>query len=256
MRIISLAPSVTEILFALGLDDEIVGVTKYCDFPAAAELKPKIGGWMDIDFERVIAAKPDIVFTSTIVQQKVLEQGKALGLNMVHTDPRMLQQIFESIIFVGSLVGRKKEAQALVENMQSDLEEIKVEARNKPKVKVYVEEWPMTVSCNWVPDLIEIAGGISLGKSGELSRKITTEDVKKFDPEVIVISWCGFGQRVLTEKITERQGWNELTALKNNKIFVVDDSLFNRPGPRIVEGARLLSQVLNMSECHPIVVCD
>ena len=240
MRIVSLSPSITELLFALGLDSEIVGVTKYCDFPEKAKSKPKMGGWSDSDLVRVRAANPDIVFTTTVVQESVYDNAKMLGLNIVHSDPRTLKQVLESFIYIGSLVGKGKEAEDLVAHLNAEFEKL----RTLPKVKIYVEEWPLTVSCNWVPDLIEIAGGISLGKSGELSHPVTTEDIKKFDPDIIVISWCGVSIRVPKEKIIERPGWKDFRAVKNDKVFIIDDSLLNRPGPRLVEGAKLLAELI------------
>ncbi len=240
MRIVSLSPSITELLFALGLDSEIVGVTKYCDFPEKAKSKPKMGGWSDSDLVRVRAANPDIVFTTTVVQESVYDNAKMLGLNIVHSDPRTLKQVLESFIYIGSLVGKGKEAEDLVTHLNAEFEKL----RTPPKVKIYVEEWPLTVSCNWVPDLVEIAGGISLGKSGELSHPVTTEDIKKFDPDIIVISWCGVSIRVPKEKIIERPGWKDFRAVKNDKVFIIDDSLLNRPGPRLIEGAKLLSSLI------------
>ncbi len=241
MRIVSLSPSITELLFALGMDEEIVGVTKYCDYPLAATAKPKMGGWVDVDLVKVRLAMPDVIFTSTVVQEKLAKELEAMKMNILHTDPRNLQSVFDSWLAIGKIVGKGKEAELLVGNSKEELAKL----HKNSSAKVYVEEWPMTVSCNWVPDVVGHAGGISLGESGILSHKITTEDVKDFDPEVIIISWCGVSTRVPKEKIIERQGWNDLRAIKSNKLFVIDDSLLNRPGPRLVEGAKLLSKLLH-----------
>ncbi len=240
MRVVSLSPSITELLFALGLDDDIVGVTKFCDYPLAATAKQKMGGWVDVDLVKVRAAKPDVIFTSTIVQEKLASELQSISMNVLHTDPRTLQSVFDSFVAIGRCVNKAAEADNLVAGMNDVLKSLK----RSPSVKVYVEEWPMTVSCNWVPDIVEIVGGISLGKSGIVSHLITTEDVKKFDPDIIVISWCGVSTRVPKEKITEREGWKDLKAVKNNKVFVIDDSLLNRPGPRLIEGAKLLSSLI------------
>jgi iron complex transport system substrate-binding protein len=241
MRVVSLSPSITEFLFALRLDSEIVGVTKFCDYPLSATAKPKMGGWVDVDLVKVRLANPDVIFTSTIVQENIASELQALGLHILHTDPRTLDSVFESLVAIGKAVGKTAEADALVTQMKETIEKLK----NSPSVKVYVEEWPMTVSCNWVPDIVNLVGGISLGKSGIVSHLITTEDIKKFDPDIIVISWCGVSARVPKEKITERPGWSELKAVKNNKVFVIDDSLLNRPGPRLIEGAKLLADLIS-----------
>jgi len=243
MRIISLSPSITEILFALGADDQIVGVTTYCDYPEKAKTKPKMGDWVNIDFDKVKAANPDIVFTSTVVQEKISEKLKSLGLRVVHFDLRRLSDIYGSIRYIGVVSGKTKEAGELVAKMENEFENIWRGANNMKRV--YVEEWPRFVSCNWVPELIEIAGGVSLGDSGVLSHKITTNAVKKFNPDIIVISWCGVGTRVPKEKIIERPGWKGIKAVMEDKIYIIDDSLLNRPGPRLVEGARLLAKLIN-----------
>lgn len=245
MRIVSLAPSCTEILFALGLSDEIVGVTKYCDYPAETELKPKVGGWMDIDFERVLALKPDLVLTSTVVQQKVFEQGRALGLNMLHTDPRSFTDILENILTIGEAVECVEQAEQLVLEIGEQADEIKSKTEHLKRKRVYVEEWPMTVSGNWVPELLEIAGASGFAAGGELSRLTTLSEITSFDPDAIIISWCGFGTRVGLEKITGRNGFKELRAVRDKKVFVIDDTLLNRPGPRILLGAETIAKILH-----------
>lgn len=143
----------------------IVGVTKYCDYPLAAEPIPKMGGWMDIDFSRVLAQKPDLVFTSTIVQQNVAERARELGLEVLHTDPRSLPEILESIIQIGNAVGRTHRAKEVVREICDDANNLRKKTEHLPKKKLYVEEWPLTVSGNWVPDLLEIAGATGIGKT-------------------------------------------------------------------------------------------
>jgi iron complex transport system substrate-binding protein len=241
MRVVSLSPSITELLFALGVDEEITGVTKFCDYPLAANSKPRMGGWVDVDMVKVRSANPDVIFTSTIVQEKLAAELQSIGMNVLHTDPRTLQSVLDSFVAIGRCVNKAAEADNLVAGMNDVLKTLK----RTQSIKVYVEEWPMTVSCNWVPDLVELVGGISMGKSGIVSHLISTEDVQKFDPDIIVISWCGVSTRVPKEKITERPGWSELKAVKNNKVFVIDDSLLNRPGPRLIEGAKLLSELIS-----------
>jgi len=228
MRIVSLSPSVTEVIYALNSQDNLVGVTEYCDFPPGIN-KPIMGGWMNIDFDKVLAQRPDIVFTSTVVQEKVKLKALDLGLNVVHLDPRTLNEVFESFLTIGEFIG--KPAHDYVKNLKLEFEKY----RGSLNKNIYVEEWPNTVSCNWVPDMIELVGGKSLGKSGVLSHKI--DNLKGFNPDHIIISWCGFGTKVPLEKIKLRL--NEF----KEKIIVADDSFFNRPGPRLLEGVKLLASL-------------
>jgi len=115
--------------------------------------------------------------------------------------------------------------------------------------RVYIEEWhkPPTVSGNWVPSLVKIAGGdYSLIKAGVHSKEVTKEQIQKYDPEIIVISICGMADKVPKEWITKREGWENLSAIKNKKVYVFDDSWLNRPGPRLTIGLENLAEVIHM----------
>lgn len=246
-RIISLAPSNTEILYALGTDDKLVACTRYCDFPEKAKEKPRIGGWLDINDELVKKFEPDLLLTSTFVQNKIALKFKKSKMNIVALMPTTLKGVFDSMEKIGKLVDREKEAAKLIASMKSKFEEIKNKANSGNKPRVYVEEWhkPPTVSGNWVPSLVKIAGGkCDLIKAGVHSREVTTRQMQDYDPEAIVISICGMADKAPKEWITKRNGWENLSAVKNNKVHVFDDSWLNRPGPRLVVGAEKLFEVL------------
>jgi len=237
MRIVSLAPSATELLYALGCGDDIVGVTWYCDYPIEAKTKPRVGRWIDIDFDKVEKLKPDVIFTSTFVQQKVVEECEKRGLHVVHTDPKTLDDVYESIKIIARAVGRESEGKKIVEDMKKEFSAI----RAKAKLPLYVEEWhkPPMASGNWVSELIEIAGGMSILKRGEVSREVSFEEIILFNPRAIVLSWCGFGMTADPNAIKRR--WN-LAA----PVFVINDSLLNRPGPRLVDGCKKLNAIANL----------
>ncbi|HLC60019.1 MAG TPA: cobalamin-binding protein [Candidatus Nanoarchaeia archaeon] len=258
-KIVSLAPSNTEIIYALGAQDKLVACTRYCDFPEEAKKKPRIGGWLDINDKLVKSYNPDLILTSTFVQDKITLRYKKSKMNIVALMPTTLNGVFDSIIKIGKLVEKENEANELVYSMKNKFYEIENKAKNykkqksiknKSKIikpKIYIEEWhkPPTVSGNWVPDLVKIAGGkYDLIKSGVHSKEITTEQIQKYNPEIIIISICGMADKVPKEWITKRKGWGNLNAIKNNKIFVFDDSLLNRPGPRLATGAENLVEVI------------
>ena len=271
-RIISLAPSNTEILYALGTEDKIVASTRYCDFPEEARKKPRIGGWLDINDELVKSYNPDLILTSTFVQNEITSRYKKSKMNIVALMPITLKGVFDSIIKIGRLVGKQKGAINLVNLMKNKFNEIEnmikqqsiknslnnnsinensIKKKNKKiknKPRVYIEEWhkPPTVSGNWIPTLVKMAGGdYGLIKAGVHSKEVTTEQMQKYDPEIIVISICGMADKAPREWITKREGWQNLTAVKKNKVFVFDDSLLNRPGPRLAIGAEKLAEVIN-----------
>ncbi len=282
MRIVSLAPSNTEILYALGCGDNIVACTRFCDYPADALTRPRIGGWLDVNDSLVEQYQPDVVMTSTFVQDAIAERYAKKGMRLFHTDPKTLEQVYGSIFAIGELVNKNEEAEELVLLMKKGFNQIQQKnkasvdgrfdkkspndedlnkkihknsktineketkmktTKNSHGIKAYCEEWhrPPTVSGNWVPRIIEIAGGISLCPEGKISYPVTQEEVKEFDPDCIIVSICGMGSRASPNILLERKGWEELRAVKNKNIFVIDDSLLNRPGPRLVEGALMLA---------------
>ena len=248
-RIISLAPSNTEILYALNAQDNLAACTRYCDYPIEAIKKPKIGGWLDIKKKLIIKHKPDLLLTSTFVQNKITDKYKKLGLNIEAVMPTTLVGVFNSIKKIGKLVGREKEAESLIKNMNKKINEIKEKTRFANYVpKLYIEEWhkPPTISGNWVPTLAKIArANYSLIRAGYHSREISTEEIQKFNPEYIIISICGLNNNVPKEWITSRSGWENLNAVKNNRVFVFDDSFLNRPSPRLTIGLEMLANVLH-----------
>ena len=250
-KIISLAPSNTEIIYGLKADDSLVAVTRYCDFPDEAKKKPRIGGWLDINDELVKGYKPDLLLTSTFVQNKITNKYRKSKMNIIALMPTTLKGVFDSIIKIGKLVGKEKKALELVNSMKKKFNEIQNKIKNSNKPMVYVEEWhkPPTVSGNWVPTLVKMAGGdYSLIKAGVHSKEVTTEQIQKYDPEVIVISICGMADKVPKEWVTKRQGWGNLSAVKNNKVYIFDDSWLNRPGPRLIVGLENLAKVIH-TEC-------
>src|SRR3989344_4064120 len=239
-RIISLAPSNTEILYALNAQDRLVAVTRYCDFPEDAKKKPRVGGWLDIKEELIMEHKPDLILTSTFVQNEITQKYKNLGMNIEALMPTTLVGVFNSIRKIGKLVGREKEAGLLVKEMSKKANEIKSKAKYVDrKPRLYIEEWhkPPTVSGNWVPTLAKIANcDYSLINAGVHSKEVTTGQIQKYDPEVIVVSICGMADKVPKEWITKRNGWQNLSAVRKDKVYVFDDSLLNRPGPRLTIG--------------------
>ncbi len=247
-RIVSCSPAHTEILCLLGRQDLIIGKTAYCDFPKdLLKEKPVIGSWIKLNYELIEKLKPDLIITNSIVQEKIAVKLKEAGFNVYHSDPLNLEQIYSDILEVGKIVNEKKCAEELVENIKRQLAEIE---NNKPskllKPKVYIEEWhdPPTISGNWIPELVQIVGGdYGLIKSGKRSMPISIDKLFEYNPEKIIISWCGFGEKVDIIQVLNRSGWDLLDAIKNKQIFIVDDNLLNRPGPRIVDGAKKLQEI-------------
>lgn len=248
-KIVSCSPAHSEIICLLGKQDLIVGKTAYCDFPKDLLAgKPIIGSWIKLDLDSIKKLKPDLIITNNIVQEKIARKLKDANLPVYHSDPLTLEQIYLDIYSLGKIINAETEAKNLVQKIKSELS--KIEKNNKSMVnkpKVYIEEWhdPPTISGNWIPEIVEIAGGdYSLIPAGKRSIPISIDKLFEYNPEKIIISWCGFGERVDTIQVLNRSGWDLLGAIKNKEVFVVDDSLLNRPGPRIVHGAKKLQEIL------------
>lgn len=254
MKIASLSPAVTEILFALEQQKFVVCTDQFSDFPEAAKAIPHLKDHQKIDVDALRVFNPEVVFTSTLVQEKLAKKLKEEGFGVIFQDPRSVPEIYESIREIGTILGCEPRAHALIETMQQGFNDTKRKAGLlHRKAKVYVEEWhhPPMVSGNWVPEVVKIAGGISFpissagipardpGKNPP-SREVSLAEIQTFDPDLIVLSICGAGSVASKELLTARAGWNELRAVSENHLFVIDDSLLNRPGPRLTEGAKRL----------------
>lgn len=241
MELVSLAPSNTEIIYSLGLQDRLEATTSLCDYPEEAREKKSIGGWTSgIDFEKIREMEPDIVVTSDSLQDKAVEQLE--GLEVLHLTPQTLEEVYRSIEKMGERLDAEEEAEEIVEEMREGLEDIEVEGNPR----VYCEEWmdPPMASGNWIPGLINKIEGKSFLEEGERSREFDLEDLKKFDPEYIFLNVCGAGENIDTKEVMERPEWRDITAVEKGNVFVIDDALLNRPGPRLVEGARKMAEFI------------
>lgn len=244
MRVVSLSPAITEILAALGKGNLLVLRDQFSDFPESVRSVPSLRGHTAVEVSDVANAKPDLVCTSTVIQEKLAADLRARNVPVVHFATKTLQGIYESIEHMGVLVQAEEEAKKLIARLKEDLREMgKCTKLLSRKARVYVEEWPNPpmVSGNWVPELITLAGGQSFPiEPGTLSREVLLGEMTRFDPDFIVLSWCGAGERVDRDIVAKRPGWSELRAVRNGSIRVIDDSFLNRPGPRVIEGVRRL----------------
>ena len=202
MRIASLSPAATEIVCALGLGKDIVCTDQFSNFPDEVKGLPHLKDHQKIAVQDLRPFAPDVVLTGTVIQERLAAELKAAGLPVFHQDPRTLAQVYEAIVALGILLEREELARGIVREMEERLHRLQTKVKLLPaKARVYVEEWhlPPMVSGNWVPEIIRAAGGTSFPiEAGTLSREVMLEEVQKFDPDLIVISWCGAGK--LAEK--------------------------------------------------------
>ena len=247
-KIVSLAPSNTQIVLGLGLQDKIVGCTRFCPKFDAKKPPVIVGGWLDVDYDKVAALKPDLVLTSTFLQERIADVLEERGLKVFHVDPKDLSDVLQSFADLGKALGEPQTGKDLQHLVQRQLRGIQQQTRGLPRKRVYVEEWhkPPTASGNWVPEIVETAGGISgLARPGMRSAPVSTEQVQQFDPEVIVAAWCGFCGKEDLGVIRNREGWQGITAIKTGRVHSLDDNYLNSPDPRLGEGAKRLAALFH-----------
>lgn len=255
-RIVSIAPANTEILFALGLDDRIVGVTRFCDYPPKVKTMVKegkitiIGGFSDPNIEKIVALKPDVVFAMHSLQLKAVESLENRGVSVIFLDPKSVQDILDDILLVGRATDKEAEAKKLVEEMKQRISYIVSKTQNvKYRPKVYYEVWHdplMSIGPGtWINELIELAGGTNIFSDAKTKYpKVSSEAVIERNPEIIIIK-VGYMGGVAKEEIAKRPGWNIIDAVKNGRIYEVDENILIRPGPRIVEGLETLAKIIH-----------
>ena len=245
LRIISLAPATTEILFALGLDDEIVGVSSFCDYPKKAQTKEKVGSFSQVNIEKVLFLKPDIIFCTGLEQAPVVKKLRKLNLKVYVSDPADITGLFESIRDIGKLTRKEKEAYALIGKMKTVLEEINTKVKripSKDRPKVFVEIWhdPLMTAAkgSFIDELITLAGGINIAQ--DIMRAysyFSPEQVIKRNPDVIIFTYMSQEQPLKILKA--RLGWKEISAVKKNRVFGdIEPDILLRPGPRLIEGLK------------------
>lgn len=250
-RIVSLAASSTEIIFSLGAGDRLVGVSKYCDHPAEALAKPRVGSFIDADYEAIKQAKPDLVLTESHLQREIVARLIDLNLNVLSLNPVSLSGVLDSILLIAKVVGREAQADALVTQMQERIDAVRAQAKSLPRrPRVYFEEWgnPIIPAGGWEVECVEVAGGINVFPFAphlhSCDRVVSSGDVIHADPDLILVSWPGSCGRIRPHKIKQRPGWGKIEAVSKDRVLVIDDRLIVRPGPRVVEGLELVAEFI------------
>ncbi|MBN1813590.1 MAG: cobalamin-binding protein [Anaerolineae bacterium] len=247
-RIISLAPSHTETLYALGLGDKVVGVTEYCNYPPEAAEKPKVGSFTTIDLEQVVGLEPDLVLATTMHMAETVPALQERGITVFVIDPQTVSDVLDAIGRIGQITGQQETADALVVDVQARIDAVQERVKGTPRPKVF---WELgaelyTVGPNtFIDDLITLAGGENVAADADTPwPQLSVEAIILKDPDVIVLADHNYGQTA--EMVKERPGWEDIRAVKEGHIIeIVDDDIVSRPGPRLVEGVEFLAQALH-----------
>jgi iron complex transport system substrate-binding protein len=243
---VSLAPSASSILCAIGAQRLLVGVTKWCVDVAPVAGLPQVGDcWHMESVTDVVALRPSLVIGSVPYKQETVGKLLEQRLNFLAMNPRTLEDVYADIRLLGGIAGRAARAEGLIRTMRSQFAALERSAKKVTRrVRVYCEAWPnpRISSPAWVAELVNICGGEMIVPAGE---KVSDEDVADARPEVIVLAWAATGATSDPAQSYKVEAWKDVPAIQERRVFVVRDELLNTPGPPLVTGALELFKVLH-----------
>ncbi len=243
-RIVSISPAETEALFALGLDQQIVGVSEYDNYPEGVKSKARIGGVSKPDVEAVVALRPDVVFTGISSSEALVKELRAAGIPIFKTTPKTIDDVMSNIELYGKITNRQAEAKQVTDHMREQVKNVTDAVASltpEQKKKVYIEFSPgWTVGKGeFMDEMITLAGGTNIAGNTTGWHEINEEAIVAADPDVILYSKQSMDattNQTLDQIIRARSGWNKIKAIQNNQLFGLDDDLVSRPGPRVTDG--------------------
>ena len=296
-RIVSFLPSATELLYEFGVEEKLFGVTHECKYPENAKLKPQVissvinsdeltsneintitctllrdgKNIFELHKKNLLDANPDLIIsqeTCEVCAAYTTEVKTALEIlpkkpELYSMDPHNLNEIIQSVTKLGKILQKEKKALEIVHYLRQRIENIQ-NLKNNKMPTVLAIEWiePFFTAGHWIPEMIEFAGGINLiSKTGEHSRRMDLLEVKKSDPDIIILMPCGFDTiRTLSEYdaiLRNNSDWNSLNAVKNNQVFAVDaNSFFSKPSIRTVDGLEILAKIIQPDKFKDLAVSD
>jgi iron complex transport system substrate-binding protein len=249
-RVVSLAPSITEIVFALGKGERLKGVTQHCDFPVEAQALPKVGSYVHPDLERIVALQPDLcIATRDGNPQDLVTRLEALKIPVYVVNPKNLDTVLDTLLEIGRLLNASQSAGDLASDLRARIERVKSRvtgAEQRPRVFFQIGIVPIVSagSGTFIDELITTAGGHNLAEGPSPYPRFSREQVLALQPEVIIITSMTRGQAFEPVK-AEWNEWESLPAVRHQRIFIVDSNLFDRPTPRLIEGLEILARLIH-----------
>ena len=250
-RVISLAPHVTEMLFAAGGGSHVVGVVAYSDFPEAAKKIPQIGSNREVDLERIMALKPDlIVVWRHGSSERQIDMVRKLGVPLFHSEPQGLDDIPEGVARLGQLMGTEKTANPAADALRQQLSSLRGRYANRPLVRAFYQVWDKPLYTlsgkHIITDALRLCGGENVFARLQVTAPIVSvEGVLQENPEAIFAT---------AEKnyggVSMWKPYGTLLAVRNDNLFTVDGNLLNRSGPRMIQGAAMLCEKLELARQH------
>lgn len=251
-RVVCLTEETTETLYAIGADDLIVGISGFTVRPKIArKTKPKVSTYLDANIEEILKLKPDMVFAWSDLQADICRQLMREGVEVVGFNHRSVSGILAMIVKLGALVGKLAEAEKYADGLLKNLEAAFKKGNERThRPRVYFEEWydPLITGITWVSEIIEICGGDDVFKEHrefhDAKRRILADnsEVIRRAPDIMLASWCGKGFK--KEKVLAREGWQDIPAVKNNRMFDIHSSIILQPGPAaLTDGLEIIMRI-------------
>jgi iron complex transport system substrate-binding protein len=252
-RVVSLQPSATVILQAIGQLDRLVACTRYCVdvCPDAGSGRTIVDDSWTAHAEEIIAAQPELVIAAVPYQEKSVGEILKSGARFLGLAPKTLADIYTDIVSIAGIMGVPERGEEVVNAMVAEIEQIRKRATGLLRRRVFCEEWgkPLIASQTWVAELVEAAGGTFVGTPG---LETTAENVANADPDALIAAWCGSGDRVPLEKITRDRGWASLRATQEGRVYCVRDELLNTPAPTLIAGLHALAAAIHPEHFAPV----
>jgi iron complex transport system substrate-binding protein len=252
-RVVCLTSDTTEIAFAVGAGDRVVGVPGTARRPPEARARPKVGGFTTFRVDRILALAPDLVLAFSDLQADVVQALVRAGIPVLALNQRSLAEIYQAILVIGGALGCDQAARGVVADLQDEIRQVREFSSVWPdRPRVYFEEWdePPIAGIRWVSELVEIAGGQDIfpelrERREARGRVVDPAEVVRRDPEIVVASWCG--KPVDPEAIRRRPGWAGITAVRTGRIHALPPGDILSPGPSVARGLRALHELVQAS---------
>ncbi len=255
-RVVSLAPSITEVVFALGKEDLLKGVSRFSDYPPEARDKPRVGSYVHLDLERIVALKPDLCIGikdgNPIAVVRKLER---LGIPVYAIDPKDIRSVFKTILDLGRLLGAQKRAQAIISDLERRVERVKSQVAKSPEKPGVFFQFGLSpiVSAGtetFIHELITMAGGSNLAAGPVPYPRYSREQVLGLSPDILIITSMARGANF--ERVKQQWAkWPSMPAVKNDRIMLMDSDLVDRPTPRLIDGLEVLAEAIHPDLYNP-----